>query len=110
MTKTRAGAEFDPTISTSSNPPIPGISMSVTRISGASRRSSDQAWAPSATAATPSVNRIRASPSARSLALAQRCNFELALGTYYLPAFPVPDDETLDSWMRVQAREGYLYE
>ena len=41
-----------------------------------------------------------------TLALAQRCNFELALGTYYLPAFPVPSDETLESWIRSQAHEG----
>ncbi len=41
-----------------------------------------------------------------TLALARRCNFELALGTYYLPAFPVPGDETLESWIRGQAREG----
>src|SRR4249919_2359809 len=43
-----------------------------------------------------------------AIALATRCNLELRLGTYYLPAFPVPDDETLDSWMRVQAREGLV--
>src|SRR5690606_33282150 len=41
-----------------------------------------------------------------TVALAQRCNFELSLGTYYLPAFPVPSNETLDSWIRSQAREG----
>ncbi|MDO5504786.1 MAG: DNA polymerase III subunit alpha [Pseudoxanthomonas suwonensis] len=41
-----------------------------------------------------------------TLALAQRCNLELRLGTYYLPAFPVPDDETLDSWIRSEARRG----
>src|SRR5678816_2259546 len=41
-----------------------------------------------------------------ALALATRCNLELRLGTYYLPAFPVPSDETLDSWIRSQAREG----
>ena len=41
-----------------------------------------------------------------TVALAQRCNLELRLGTYYLPAFPVPSDETLDSWIRSQAREG----
>src|SRR5688572_26978662 len=41
-----------------------------------------------------------------AIALATRCNLELRLGTYYLPAFPVPDDETLDSWIRVQARDG----
>ena len=41
-----------------------------------------------------------------TLALATRCNLELSLGTYYLPAFPVPGDETLDSWIRSQARDG----
>jgi len=41
-----------------------------------------------------------------TLALATRCNLELRLGTYFLPAFPVPDDETLDSWIRNQARDG----
>ena len=41
-----------------------------------------------------------------SLALAQRCNLELRLGTYFLPAFPVPDDQTLDSWIRSEARAG----
>ena len=41
-----------------------------------------------------------------ALALATRCNLELALGTYHLPAFPVPSDQTLDSWIRARAREG----
>ncbi|HET7656144.1 MAG TPA: DNA polymerase III subunit alpha, partial [Luteimonas sp.] len=41
-----------------------------------------------------------------ALALATRCNLELELGTYHLPAFPVPSDATLDSWIRSQAREG----
>ena len=41
-----------------------------------------------------------------AVALATRCNLELALGTYFLPAFPVPSDQTLDSWIRSQAREG----
>ena len=41
-----------------------------------------------------------------AVALAQRCNLELRLGTYYLPAFPVPDDHTLDSWIRSEARDG----
>ena len=41
-----------------------------------------------------------------TVALAQRCNFELSLGKYYLPAFPVPDDHTLDSWIRSEARDG----
>ncbi len=41
-----------------------------------------------------------------AVALAQRCNLELRLGTYYLPAFPVPSDHTLDSWIRSEARDG----
>ncbi|MFN8901728.1 MAG: DNA polymerase III subunit alpha, partial [Lysobacteraceae bacterium] len=28
------------------------------------------------------------------------------LGTYYLPAFPVPDGETLDTWIRSEAERG----
>ncbi|KAF1718288.1 DNA polymerase III subunit alpha [Pseudoxanthomonas yeongjuensis] len=39
-------------------------------------------------------------------ALAQRCNIEMRLGTYFLPAYPVPDDETLDSWIRSQSHAG----
>jgi DNA polymerase-3 subunit alpha len=38
--------------------------------------------------------------------LAKRCNLELSLGTYYLPAFPVPDNHTLDSWIRKEAHDG----
>jgi DNA polymerase-3 subunit alpha len=38
--------------------------------------------------------------------LARRCNFELKLGTYYLPAFPVPAEHTLESWIRSEARDG----
>jgi len=41
-----------------------------------------------------------------TLALAQRCNLELRLGTYFLPAYPVPSDETLDSWIKKQAHDG----
>ncbi len=41
-----------------------------------------------------------------TLALAQCCNLQLKLGTYFLPAFPVPSDETLDSWIRSQAHAG----
>ena len=41
-----------------------------------------------------------------AIALATRCNVEMHLGTYYLPAFPVPDDHTIDSWLRSSAREG----
>jgi DNA polymerase-3 subunit alpha len=38
--------------------------------------------------------------------LAKRCNLELSFGTYFLPAFPVPDEHTLDSFIRAQSREG----
>ncbi len=38
--------------------------------------------------------------------LAKRCNFELTLGTYYLPDFPVPDGFTLGSWIEESARQG----
>ena len=41
-----------------------------------------------------------------TVALAQRCNVEMHLGTYYLPQYPVPDDQTLDTWIQKQAREG----
>jgi DNA polymerase-3 subunit alpha len=41
-----------------------------------------------------------------ALDLATRCNLELSLGTYYLPAFPVPEDHTLDSWIRKEAHDG----
>ncbi|MDZ4349625.1 MAG: DNA polymerase III subunit alpha [Xanthomonadaceae bacterium] len=38
--------------------------------------------------------------------LARRCNLSLTFGRYYLPDFPVPEGETLESWMRAQARQG----
>jgi DNA polymerase III subunit alpha len=38
--------------------------------------------------------------------LAQRCNLELTLGEYALPAFPVPDGETEDDFLRRKAAEG----
>jgi DNA polymerase-3 subunit alpha len=38
--------------------------------------------------------------------LAKRCNFELQLGTYYLPDFPVPAGYTLSSWIGEQAAAG----
>ncbi|MCG8275999.1 DNA polymerase III subunit alpha [Stenotrophomonas sp. NLF4-10] len=41
-----------------------------------------------------------------TLALAQRCNVEMRLGTYFLPNYPVPDEETLDTWIQKQSREG----
>ncbi len=41
-----------------------------------------------------------------SVELAKRCNLELQFGKYYLPAFPVPAQHTLESWIRESAREG----
>ena len=38
--------------------------------------------------------------------LAKRCNFELSLGTYYLPDFPVPEGYTLGSLDRSSPRDG----
>jgi DNA polymerase-3 subunit alpha len=43
---------------------------------------------------------------ANSVELAKRCNLELEFGRNYLPAFPVPAEHTLDSWMRRQAHDG----
>jgi DNA polymerase-3 subunit alpha len=43
-----------------------------------------------------------------SVELAKRCNLELSLGKYYLPAFPVPSDHTIESWLRQQSREGLI--
>jgi DNA polymerase-3 subunit alpha len=40
-----------------------------------------------------------------TLALAERCNIEMRLGTYFLPNYPVPDDETLDTWIQKMSRE-----
>jgi DNA polymerase-3 subunit alpha len=41
-----------------------------------------------------------------TLELSRRCNLELRLGTYFLPAFPVPSEHTLDSWIHSTAHEG----
>ncbi len=38
--------------------------------------------------------------------LAMRCNVEMKLGEYALPAFPVPSEHTIESWLRNSAREG----
>jgi DNA polymerase-3 subunit alpha len=38
--------------------------------------------------------------------IAKRCNLELSLGKYYLPAFPVPAEHTIDSWLRNSALAG----
>ncbi|MBI5894223.1 MAG: DNA polymerase III subunit alpha [Deltaproteobacteria bacterium] len=41
-----------------------------------------------------------------TIEIAERCNLELKLGEYHLPNFPVPDGETLDSFMEKEARKG----
>ncbi len=41
-----------------------------------------------------------------AIALATRCNVQLKLGEYALPAFPVPSEHTIESWLRNSAREG----
>ncbi len=41
-----------------------------------------------------------------SVLIARRCNLELTLGTYYLPNFPVPDDEDTDGYFARLARDG----
>lgn len=38
--------------------------------------------------------------------IARRCNLELQLGQSYLPDFPVPDNETIESYLCAQSREG----
>ncbi|MEJ1095922.1 MULTISPECIES: DNA polymerase III subunit alpha [unclassified Pseudoxanthomonas] len=43
-----------------------------------------------------------------TLALALRCNLELRLGEYALPAYPVPSNETLESWIRSQSHAGLV--
>ncbi|AHF01153.1 DNA polymerase III subunit alpha [Thiomicrospira aerophila AL3] len=41
-----------------------------------------------------------------TLLIAQRCNFSLALGTYYLPEFPIPPELTLDQFFRQECHQG----
>jgi len=41
-----------------------------------------------------------------TVALAQRCNLHMRLGKHFLPAYPIPSNETLDSWITQQAQEG----
>ena len=47
-------------------------------------------------------------PSAieNTLLIAQRCNFEMRMGTYFLPDFPVPETETIASHLRKESFEG----
>ena len=41
-----------------------------------------------------------------TLAIAERCNLELPTGEFHLPEFPVPDGESLESYLRRIARDG----
>jgi DNA polymerase-3 subunit alpha len=41
-----------------------------------------------------------------SVEIAKRCNLEMKFGEYFLPAFPVPAQQTEDSFIREQARTG----
>ncbi len=41
-----------------------------------------------------------------SIEIAKRCNLELTFGKYYLPAFPVPSEHTLESFIRTQSHSG----
>lgn len=47
-------------------------------------------------------------PSAieNTLLIAQRCNFEMRMGTYFLPDFPVPENETIESHLRKESFAG----
>ncbi|HWU83503.1 MAG TPA: DNA polymerase III subunit alpha, partial [Methylophilaceae bacterium] len=41
-----------------------------------------------------------------SVEIAKRCNLTLSLGKNYLPQFPTPNNESLDDYLLLQAREG----
>ncbi|HEY7872213.1 MAG TPA: DNA polymerase III subunit alpha [Rudaea sp.] len=43
---------------------------------------------------------------ANSVEIAQRCNLEMKFGEYFLPAFPVPAQQTEASFIREQSRAG----
>ena len=43
-----------------------------------------------------------------SIEIAKRCNFELSLGEYALPAFPVPQEQTEAEFLTEKAREGLI--
>ena len=43
---------------------------------------------------------------ANSVAIAQRCNIEIELGTYYLPRFPIPDGVLMDDYFRHVSKQG----
>lgn len=41
-----------------------------------------------------------------TLEIAKRCSFEIPLGTYYLPDYPVPEGMTLDDFIIAESRKG----
>ncbi len=41
-----------------------------------------------------------------SVEIARRCNLELQLGEYFLPAFPIPEGDTIESFLRTESAEG----
>ncbi|MFZ8915668.1 MAG: DNA polymerase III subunit alpha, partial [Pseudomonadales bacterium] len=41
-----------------------------------------------------------------TVVIAQRCNLTLALDTYYLPEYPIPEEETLEGYFRRISWEG----
>ncbi|TAN07315.1 MAG: DNA polymerase III subunit alpha [Rhodanobacteraceae bacterium] len=43
---------------------------------------------------------------ANTVELAKRCNVELSFGKYFLPVFPTPKGQTLDTWIGELARRG----
>jgi len=43
---------------------------------------------------------------ANTVAIAQRCNIEIELGTYYLPRFPIPDGVLMDDYFRAVSKKG----
>ncbi|HZP67352.1 MAG TPA: DNA polymerase III subunit alpha, partial [Rudaea sp.] len=43
---------------------------------------------------------------ANSVEIAKRCNLELSFGKYYLPAFPLPAERTVESHIRSEAAAG----
>jgi len=43
---------------------------------------------------------------ANSVEIAKRCNLELSFGKYFLPAFPLPPEQTIDAHIRAQAHAG----
>ena len=43
---------------------------------------------------------------ANTVAIAQRCNVELTLGTYFLPEFPVPQGMTMDEYFIAESQKG----